>query len=324
MGIIFAVIFLLLLCGGMVIAVKHQLKKTDPTNIDNSLKVDVQSAQEFLPFEDIKDSMICLGGHHYRAIIECSSVNYNLKTDKEKEIIELSFQRFVNSLAFPLTFFIQTRTVDNTKMLETLKMDLDQTIKDYSNLTEYANVYYGEIADLHNHIGNNKMKKKYIIVPCNEALELGNLNDEEKYDYSLKELYTRCQIIMDSLTTMGIKSKILDTKNIAELLCSTYHKDNYSHSDQVLSGEYLGMFVEGKENKLARVSPDAKLDWILYEAQIRLQTELSGEKIPEDVQESTTKAVEEINKIREAVAGYYNSKENIHVQSISSLKKKMD
>lgn len=322
MAIVFGVIFLLSLFGGMAFAVMYQLKKTDPKNIDNSLKVDVQSAQEFLPFQDIKDSMIDLGGHHYRAIIECSSINYNLKTDKEKEIIELSFQRFCNSLNFPLTFFIQTRTVDNTKMLENLKVDLEQTIKDYPNLTEYANIYYGEIADLPNHIGNNKMKKKYIIVPCCEALELGNLNDEEKYDYSLKEIYTRSQILMDGLSSMGIKSKILDTKSIAELLCSAYHKDNYSHADQVLSGEYLGMFVEGKENKLAKVSPDAKLDWILYEAQVRLQTELQGEKIPEDVQESTTKAIEEINKIRDAVAGYYNGKEKGHVQSLTSLNTK--
>lgn len=310
-------IFLFVLFGGMAFALKHQLKKTE--NIDKSLKSNIESAQDFLPFQDLRDSMVDLGGHHYRAIIECSSINYNLKTEKEKEIIELSFQRFCNSFSFPLTIFIQTRTMDNNKMLEDLRKDLEQTIQDYPNLQEYANNYYNEIQNLPNHIGNNKIKKKYIIVPYCEALELGNLNDQEKYDYSFKELQTRCQIIMDGLSSIGIKSKVLDTKGIVELLCSSYHKDNYSHYENVISGEYLEMFVEGKENKLAQISPDAKLDWILYEAQVRLQTEIDSEKIPDDVKLSTNKAIEEINNIRNAVAGYYNGKEKANITPLQSI-----
>lgn len=318
-GAIIGVIILLAICGGMVFAVVYQIKKTDPKNIDNTLKQDIKTAQEFLPFEDIKDSMIDLGGHHYRAIIECSSVNYHLKTDKEKEIIELTFQRFLNSLTSPITFFIQTKTMDNTKMLGNLKKDLTGTLEQYPNLDEYANVYFEEIADLYNNIGNNKMKKKYIIVPYSEALELGNLSDEEKYEYSMKELYTRCQILVDNLNSMGIRGKILNTKGIVELLFSTYHKDNYSQVDQVMSGEFLEMIVEGEKNRLAEVTPDARLDWILYEAQLRLQTELLDEKIEKDVQESTNKAIDEINKIREALAGYYQTKEIGGVSSVVSL-----
>lgn len=316
-GAIIGVIVLLAICGGMVYAVMYQIKKTDPKNVDTTLKKNIETTQEFLPFTDIKDSMIDLGGHNYRAIIECSSVNYHLKTDKEKEIIELTFQRFLNSLTFPITFFVQTKTMDNTKMLENLRKDLTNTLEQYENLDEYANVYFQEIADLYNNIGNNKMKKKYIIVPYNEGISLGNLTDEEKYEYSIKEMYTRCQILIDGINSMGIRGKILNTAEITELLISTNYKDNYAQVDQVVSGEYLEMIVEGEKNRLSEITPDARLDWILYEAQLRLQTELLDDKISTDVQDSTSKAIKEINQIREALAGYYQSKE---IKVVSSFK----
>lgn len=318
-GMIIGVSLLITLCVGMVVAVKHQLKKTDPTNTDNSLKGDISTAQEFLPFSDIKDSMIDLGGHQYRAIIECSSINYNLKTDKEKEIIELSFQRFLNSLNSPITFFIQTRTIDNSKMIADLKEELEATLVDFPNLEEYANVYLAEISDLQNRIGNNKQKKKYIIVPYSEAIELTNSSDSEKYEYSINELRNRCSMIIDGLGSMGIKGKAINTREIAELLMSTYHKDNYSQVDQVLSGEYLSMIVEGTGNKLSSITPDARLDWILYEAQVRLQTELSGDNVPQDVQGSTTKAIDEISRIREAVAGFYSNKSAGEIHPLGKL-----
>ncbi len=86
--------------------------------------------------EDIQDNMICLGGHKYRAVIEASSTNYNLKTDREKEIIELSFQRFINSLTFPITFFIQTKVLDNSKMLNQLENELAETVDKYPQMKE--------------------------------------------------------------------------------------------------------------------------------------------------------------------------------------------
>ena len=107
--VLLGVLLLLCLFGGLGFAVYYQLKKTDPSKLDTSTVDDISTAQEFLPFDDIKDGMIILGGHKYRAVIECSSTNYNLKTDKEKEIIEISFQRFVNSLTFPINLLYSNK-----------------------------------------------------------------------------------------------------------------------------------------------------------------------------------------------------------------------
>ena len=106
--------------GIMGVLVYMQIKKTDPSNVDTSLKTNGDTTQEMLPFEDIKDSMIHLGDFRYRAVIKVSSLNYNLKTEKEQDVIELSYQRFLNSLSHPIQMVVYTKMMDNTKMLESL------------------------------------------------------------------------------------------------------------------------------------------------------------------------------------------------------------
>lgn len=304
LGVILIVIFVLVF-GGMGFAVYKVLNATDPKKMDTSTNDDITTAQEFLPFEDIKDGMILLGGHKYRAVVEASSTNYNLKTDKEKELIEISFQRFLNSLTFPVTFYIQTKVIDNSKMLNLLQEEMKSAIGQFPHLEDYANIYFNEMNNLNGYIGNNKQKKKYVIVPYEEAINLPNLSNEEKYDYSVKELYTRASIIVDGLGSIGVKAKILDTKELAELVYSTYHKDNYSQIENITNGDFLTMMTEGEERKMENLTEDAKLDWILYEAQMRLQTELLGETVPSFIKENVERSISDINKLRDEVSGYY-------------------
>ena len=118
LGIVF-VVFMTTVGIAMFIA----LKKFPAATGAASAK-DFSNAQDFLPFEDIKDGVIDLGDFEYRAIIECQSINYDLKTSKEKEMIDASFQRFLDSLSFPITIHLQTKTIDNTKVLQTLENDM--------------------------------------------------------------------------------------------------------------------------------------------------------------------------------------------------------
>lgn len=306
LGIIIAILFILLLVG-MVVFALSKIKQTDPKKIDSSAKEDIKTAQEFLIFDDIADSVIDLGGFQYRAIIEVSSVNYNLRTEREQEVIELSFQRFLNSLTYPITLFVQTRTIDSERILSVLRKDMGVVLNEYPELEEYANVYYENIADLNNQIGNNKEKKKYIIVHYDEAIKLTNYSDEEKYNESVKEIMNRCQLIKDSLYSMGLKPRILNTREIVKFIGSVYYKDNYAQFDEVVNGNFLSLKVDG-ENRLENLSPDGRLDWILYEAEMRLKEELADNKaIPDDVKYNATKSIKELEKIRDSLAGYFKT-----------------
>ena len=311
-GIIAVVVFIAII-GTMIFVVLKTMKQTNPATYDTSTNSKVETAQDFLQFDDIRDGMICLGGHQYRAVIECTSTNYNLKTNKEKEMIEASFQRFVNSLTFPVTFYVQTKVIDNSKMLEMMQEELQDVIKNYPHLEPYANSYFYEMSNLHSYIGNNKQKKKYIIVPFDEALSLGNFSDEEKYEYASKELYTRASIIADGLQSVGVKATILNTKELAELIFSTYHKDNYAHVENIVNGEFLTLLTESERNQEEMMTEDARLDWILYEAQMRIQNELLKENSPEFYKKTFEKCIGEINRLRDETGGYYKEPRAEHM-----------
>lgn len=314
--ILFSLLFFLTILGVMGGLVFWQIKKTDPKNTDTSLKDDITTAQEFLPFKDISDSMINLGNHQYRALIEVSSINYNLKTKKEKDILELSFQRFLNSLDFPYSIFIQTKTMDNTKMITLLEKDINKVLEEFPQLEEYARIHLQDMANIQDRIQTTKQKKKYIIVPYDDANQLTNLDDNEKYVEAAKELYNRCQLVIDGLETMGLRGKILTTNEIAEVVTSVYHRHNYRHVEGLADGDYLETFVLG-ENKMANVLSEGKLDLILVEAKTKLQTELLENRDTDPrVLESARKAIMELERIRDNLAGFYKSNIDLEQRGI--------
>ncbi|AMN30963.1 hypothetical protein BFS06_12185 [Clostridium perfringens] len=303
---IIGVLVMLLFIGGMGFAMYYALRKFDPNKNDTSVNENAETAQEFLPFHNIQDSMIDLGNHQYRAIIECSSINYYLRTEQEQQMIELSFQTFLNSIKFPMTLYVQTRTVDNTAMLNNLKHDLQDSVNAFGNLKDYANYYYDSIANLHETIGNNKQKKKYIILTYNDAQSLEKLNDEEKYEYSLREMGQRCQIVMNNLSKLKIKTKILNTSELLELIYSTYNKDNYSDIGSILNGEYSELMVEGS-NKLQTTPKDGIVDWILNEAINRLDLEVLQTSNDIDLKNEVDEIIKRLEETRDSNAGYFKS-----------------
>ena len=140
--IVIVLVVFIAIFGVLFYVAYSQIKKTDPKNVDTSVGSGVSRTQDFIPIEDIKDSTFHLGRHQYRAVIKCSSLNYNLKTDKEQDVIELSFQRFLNSLNHPISIFIQTKVMDNTKMLESLKDDIEEAVAHFPILANYGSYYF--------------------------------------------------------------------------------------------------------------------------------------------------------------------------------------
>lgn len=282
---IFVVLLILFSIFGVIFwFVKKRIEAIDSTMNGAAVNTDmVSSAQQFIPFDEIKNGIIHLGGHEYRVILEVSSTNYGLKTEKEKQMIEGSFQRALNSLQFPISFFIQTRVIDDSKMLELLDNELLQTIQENPQFEEYAIAYSGGMHSLHEKIGNNKQKKKYIVIPFDDAKNLTDLNDDEKYEESCKEIMLRASIIADLMQSVGLKATPLGTEGLLELFYSMFHKDDYRNVEHVISGEFLDLIVEGDSGNLLRdILPADKVDVLIYEMQKRLRDEVLSKNLSEE------------------------------------------
>lgn len=307
MAIVIAIVMMLVLFGGLGGTMFWLLKKTDPNRVDTSIKDNIDVAQEFLPFDTIDGFMVDLGGHQYRAYIEVGGINYFLQTKDEQDLVELSFQRFINSLSHPVSFYIQTRVTDNEELLNELKNDYVRTMELNPGLTKFIQQNYEEMEELYLRRGTELEKRKYIIVPFNEAATLSEADDYGKREYAKEELAQRCAIIKDSLSNVGLTSKILNEAEIFEMLMATYHKDNYKQTKAIIEGEYANLVVQG-QGKIDDITDSATLDWILYEAQMKLQTELFGKTNDDEMKQRIRKTMKELDSLRDKVAGYYKSR----------------
>lgn len=304
---IFIIFIIFIAVIGLVayFGLKYFLNKALNTQEDISTEDNISETHQFIPFKNIDDSMIDMGDGQYRAIIECNSINFGLRTEAEQEVIEASYQRFLSSLREPVTFFIQTRNIDNTKVIENLRKNMEKSLKLYPNLENYAQIYLQNMNNLSSIIGNNKTKHKYIIVSFNDTEMLTGLSEAEAYDTVAKELYQRCQIILDSLSNVGIFGHILTTMEIFELIYSCYHKDGNADISNLVNGGFLSSIVSGSD-KVDGMLPIAQLDWILHETEMKLKTQiLDNVNVSDEVKRRATKAIEEVDNIRNDLAGYY-------------------
>ena len=261
-------LFVLIVLGvGGFVTVKV-LAATDPSSQGEQLKEEVDSAQAFIPFEDIRDSMICLGNHRYRAVIECSSINYMLKTEKEREIIEHTFQRFLSSVTFPISFHIQTKKIDNTEIVRSLEKDISELEIEGGFVTDYAKRYLESMKSFDTYLANSKQKKKYIIVNYDDAFDMGDLSDKEKEELSRQQLNDRVEFVKGQITSIGISAERLDTKGLIAMLYRTYYREEvqYDMEEAISNGIYFDPIVKG-ELKSIKQTPEERVDLELTQIQ---------------------------------------------------------
>ncbi len=261
--LVFLVMVVILGIGGFVLY--RMIRKTDPKTRDNSESGSIKTTQEFLPFEDIRDDVILLGDHRYRAVLACGSTNYRLKTSGEKDQIELSFQRFLNTISFPITFFLQTKVIDNSERLARMEAEISQTVNSFPGMASYAEQYLSDMGSLNQKLGNNQQKKRYIIVTYDNADELDQLTESEKDEYAIHEVWRRAQIVRNNLDAVGVSSRIMSTEELIELVYSSYWRDNYSYASELNDEGCLALFVEGEEDRFRNMPKVELLDLIFGE-----------------------------------------------------------
>jgi flagellar basal body-associated protein FliL len=301
MAIIVLAIFVLVI-GAMGFMVYMRLNNVKMSTGDNN----IQSSQDFFPYKDIRENAIDLGENRYRAIIECSSLSYDLKTEKEKNVIEMSYQRFVNSLTFPIFQYIQTTVFDNRRMLEQLSSEISSSIQSYPQIREYAEEFMFNISRLDQYTKSNRIKRKFIIIPYDEAAELEKLTKEEKEKYALSELSKRTNIIIDGLSSIGgLKSRRLTNAEIARVLYSSTKKDHAEHMEDLLAGYYTSTIVGNDRASIHKIGEDEKLDWVLGEAENRIVNEVMYEDMPKATRKHFEECLNEVRNIRKKYAGFY-------------------
>ena len=163
------------------------------------------SVQDWLPFKRILDSgVILLKDNSYIKILKIFPINYNLKSELEKEAILNSYKIFLKTCNFNLQILIQSNKKDLSKNISKIK-EINKN-KEKENLAEK---YIEFIQELNEEKKTNS-KNFYILIKEenieNEKIILQKLN--ENY-FKIKESLSRCGNKIEEINSKDEIRKLL-------------------------------------------------------------------------------------------------------------------
>lgn len=203
--------------------------------MENNRKKNLASTQAFLPIKEIRENTLIMNDNSLRAVIMVSSVNFSLKSTDERNAIIANYQRFLNSLEYPIQILATSKNLNLESYLSKLegirqnqanalmKLQTEEYIKFIRELLQVSNIME---------------KRFYVVVPYYlEVVEAGkgmlpfggstkktgiNINDFESYRVHMAQ---RVDAIVSGLSEMNLRAVQLGTEGLIELLYTTYNPE---------------------------------------------------------------------------------------------------
>lgn len=169
------------------------------------------TTQEWITVEKINENgTVKLKNEKIIKILKITPINFNLKSNLEKEAILNSYKIFLKTCNFDIQILIQSSKENLTKNIQMIKNNLEKENKKYLN--EIAENYF-EFIEKFNSIKNSSSKNFYIIISEDEKNQNENniyQNLNEKY-FKIKECLFRCGNIVQEINS---KKEIKELFNV--------------------------------------------------------------------------------------------------------------
>lgn len=203
------------------------------------------STQRYLPFSEIRDNLILMKDGSSRMVLRVHALNFNLKSMEEQDAILMSYQRFLNSLNFPVQIIVRSLKVDIEAYINRLK---NLALKQENSLLQEQTYRY--IDFLTNLIDLAQIMKKefYIIVPFdfegNESVRKTDLfgvfrsfwsalsqeesvadirNGRIRLEKLRKWNFERLSTVKMSLESVGLKAEEVKKEELIKLIYNYYN-----------------------------------------------------------------------------------------------------
>lgn len=160
------------------------------------------SVQDWLPFQKILDNgIIKLENNLYIKIIQINPINFNLKSELEKEAILNSYKLFLKTCNFDIQILIQSNKEDLSKHIS--KINSQKNIEK-ENIKKISDNYIEYIKKL-NQNKKSSNKRFYIIIKnlkTQENIKTEEMIIEELNDnfYKIKECLARCGNVVKDIS----------------------------------------------------------------------------------------------------------------------------
>lgn len=176
----------------------------------------VKTLKEWLPIELInKNGIIKTKKNTYVKIIKVIPINYNLKSDLEKNAILNSYKTFLKTCNFNIQIIIQSNKENLDKHIKDIERNIEKKEKEY--LKEIAQDYIENIKNINN--SKKSSTKDFYIIIENDKIENQKYSDEKEIiENDLKEKYFK---IKECLSRCGNQCiEINNKKNIINIFSS--------------------------------------------------------------------------------------------------------
>lgn len=201
-----------------------------------------QSTEQFVEIADIRDNVVILKNGSLRAVVEVAAINFELRSEEEQIAILQNFQKFLNSVDFPLEIVSTSRRLNIDDYLKVVTESID-TIE--NELLKIQGVEYAKFIKELSELANIMQKRFFVIVPFYLSMTptsskglLDGLRevllpskrgmvklDEEKFQTAQNQLLQRVELIYDGLVGLGVKSQLLQKEELMSLFYGLYNHD---------------------------------------------------------------------------------------------------
>ena len=177
----------------------------------------INSIQKWIPIEKILEKgIIKLKKNKYIKILKVNPINFNLKTQMEKESILNSYKIFLKTCNFDMQILIQSKKEDLTAHIENIQKisqkENNKIIKEYSKK-------YLEFIKEKNNKNKSASKNIYLIIKNNTDNLEENIIQElnEKY-FKIKDCLIRCGNVVFECDKTEIKNILFSFFNLKKFL----------------------------------------------------------------------------------------------------------
>ena len=178
------------------------------------------SVQEWLQIDKIfENGIIKLKNNNYLKILKIIPINYNLKSELEKEAILNSYKIFLKTCNFNLQILIQSNKEDLSQHISNIKNSVKEENKKIKNISdEYIN-YLNKL-----NIDKKSAIKNFYIIIKNDKKIIEKNNMENKENIIFEELNDNYLKIKDTLSRCGnIVFEINSKNNCKNILFSFFY-----------------------------------------------------------------------------------------------------
>ena len=183
-----------------------------------------KTLQEWLPIKEIdKKGVVKLKNNNLIKIIKVNPINYNLKSDLEKESILNSYKIFLKTCNFDIQILIQSNKEDLSHHINNIQNNISKKENKYlekisKNYIQYINKINSE---------RKSSSKDFYIIISNENKKNNNIQTEELLKNDLKEKYFK---IKECLSRTGNSvQEISNKENIEKLFFSILNVKKFNN-----------------------------------------------------------------------------------------------